>query len=184
MGRLKTLFERLLEIFVMLIMVGLTALVILAVFYRKAGASFSWYDEVAAIMLAWLTYYGAALAALKRAHIGFDGIVLAVPPAWRLIFVAVAEIFVIAFFIILAWQGWVVVQVLEGSTLISLTFVPVQLTQSVIPIGAALFILAELISLPGYWRHVRAGVHGEIPSEVGITEHAEAPGHETEEEPR
>jgi TRAP-type C4-dicarboxylate transport system permease small subunit len=169
MGRLKTLFERLLEIFVMLIMVGLTALVILAVFYRKAGASFSWYDEVAAIMLAWLTYYGAALAALKRAHIGFD---------------AVAEIFVIAFFIILAWQGWVVVQVLEGSTLISLTFVPVQLTQSVIPIGAALFILAELISLPGYWRHVRAGVHGEIPSEVGITEHAEAPGHETEEEPR
>ena len=31
--------------------------------YRKAGASLTWYDEIASILLAWVTYYGAALAA-------------------------------------------------------------------------------------------------------------------------
>ena len=45
--------------------------------------------------------------------------------------------------------------VLEGMTLVSLTSVPVQLTQSVIPIGAALFMLCEAVSLPAYWRRMR-----------------------------
>jgi hypothetical protein len=54
------------------LMVSLTTLVIVAVIYRKAGASLSFYDEVASVVLAWITYYGAALAALRRKHIGFD----------------------------------------------------------------------------------------------------------------
>ena len=37
---------------------------------------------------------------------------------------------------------------LEGAALISLSWVPAQLTQSVIPIGALLFIAAELITVP------------------------------------
>jgi TRAP-type C4-dicarboxylate transport system permease small subunit len=71
--------------------------------------------------------------------------------------VALAEVCVIGFFAVLAWTGWRVLQVLQGDRLVSLPQVPVQLTQSVIPIGAALFILCELLSLPAYWRRVRAG---------------------------
>ncbi|MBW1995630.1 MAG: TRAP transporter small permease subunit, partial [Deltaproteobacteria bacterium] len=56
-------------------MVVLTIIVILGVIYRKAGASLSWYDEVASVLLAWLTYYGAALAAITRGHIGFSGLI-------------------------------------------------------------------------------------------------------------
>jgi hypothetical protein len=37
--------------------------------------------------------------------------------------------------------------VLAGSYLVSLSWVPLSLTQSVIPIGAVVFILAELVSL-------------------------------------
>ncbi len=156
--RLSRILERLLEVVVVGLMVTLTAVVVVAVVYRKLGASLSWYDEVASIMLAWLTYYGAALAALKRSHIGFDGLVLAMPTGLRMACVAVSEACVFAFFAVLAWTGWQVLVVLEGMTLVSLTNVPVQFTQSVIPIGAALFMLCEALGLPAYWRRMRAGI--------------------------
>ena len=144
-------------------MVTLTVVVIVAVIFRKAGASLSWYDEIASILLAWITYYGSALAALRRGHIGFDGVLLALPLKWRAVAVIIAEILVISFFAIMAWAGWRILDVLEGNTLISLTWVPVQVTQSVIPIGAVLFIIAELLSIPAYWEHVKAGVSSEHP---------------------
>ena len=163
------LLETLLEWMLIILMIGLTSVVIVAVIYRKLDASLSWYDEVASILLSWVTYYGAALAALKRKHIGFDSVLLAIPMPARMIATAFAEALVFAFFILLAWAGWEVLQVLDGDTLVSLTFVPVQLTQSVIPIGALLFIICELISLPGYWRSIASGhslEHAEIDDEI------------------
>ena len=166
-GGLRTLSRLLGEILawvVIALMAILTVVVVVAVVYRKAGASLSWYDEVASILLVWITYYGAALAALKRSHIGFDSVLLALPTATRKVAVVVAEALVLFFFGLLAWAGWRVLQVLEGMSLISLTWVPVTVTQSVIPIGAALFILAELLSLPGYWRATVAGQSLEHPA--------------------
>ena len=161
--------EAALEWFIIALMVGLTIVVIVAVLFRIAGNSLSWYDEVAAIQLSWVTYYGAALAALKRRHIGFDSVILSIPMPLRMVGVAIAEILVLGFFIILAITGWQVLQVLEGDMLVSLTWVPVQFTQSVIPIGATLFVVCELISLPDYWRSCAAGIsleHAEIEEEV------------------
>jgi len=148
---LRNGFERLLEAVVMVLMVSLVVIVFLGVVYRKAGASLVWYDEVASVMLAWLTYYGAALAALKRAHIGFPGLVRAASPRWRPWLIVASETVIIGFFALLAWVGYEVLLVLEGMTLVSLTNVSVQLTQSVIPIGAALFVIAELLSIPDVW---------------------------------
>ena len=168
---LGAILARLLEIVVVALMVTLTAVVVMAVVYRKLGHSLSWYDEIASILLAWLTYYGAALAALKRAHIGFDGLLLAMPRPLRMAALVFAEICVLAFFAILAWTGWKVLVVLEGMALISLTWVPVQLTQSVIPIGAALFIVCELVSLPAHWRRIGQGVgHDAVEIEEQIRE--------------
>jgi TRAP-type C4-dicarboxylate transport system permease small subunit len=65
------------------------------------------------------------------------------------------EACVIGFFALLAWTGWQLLQVLQGLHLVSLPWVPVQLTQSVIPIGAALFIVAQLLSLPEVLRRAR-----------------------------
>lgn len=161
--------EWLLEWATILQMIALTVVVMVAVLFRLAGDSLSWYDEVAAIQLAWITYYGSALAALKRRHIGFDTVLLALPMPGRMIGVIVAEIVVIGFFLIMADAGLTVLEVLEGDRLVSLTWVPVQLTQSVIPIGAALFILCELLSLPHYWQSTAAGIsleHAEIEEEV------------------
>ncbi|MBM9596469.1 TRAP transporter small permease [Roseitranquillus sediminis] len=158
-----------LEWFLILQMIALTIVVVYAVVTRKLGASLSWYDEIAAIQLCWITYYGAALAALKRKHIGFDGFLLSLPHGLRAAGIVVAEVLVIGFFALLAWSGWQVLLILEGMNLISLTFVPVQLTQSVIPIGALLFIIASLLSLPHYWRETMAGRSFEHPEIVPET---------------
>lgn len=171
-ARLRLLFERILEAVTIFLMVSLTAVVVIAVIYRKAGASLVWYDEVASIMLAWLTYYCAALAALKRNHIGFEGIVEAVPPRLGLLFLVLSEIVVFAFFGLLAWFGLVVLHVLEGDTLVSLPQVPVRLTQSVIPVGAILFMIGEALSLPEIWWRLAAGrkLHdgpGQVPPQAG-----------------
>ena len=161
--------ETVLEWIVIVLMVALTIVVIVAVLFRLAGDSLSWYDEVAAIQLSWITYYGASLAALKRRHIGFDTVLLAIPMPARMGCLAIAEIIVLGFFVLMTWAGLKVLDVLEGEMLVSLTWVPVQLTQSVIPIGGALFVLCEVLSLPEYWRMTAAGKsleHGDIEDEV------------------
>ena len=58
------------------------------------------------------------------------------------------EVLVIGFFAVVAWAGWQVLAVIGGDTLVSLPWVPARVAQSVIPIGAVLFILAELSSVP------------------------------------
>jgi len=141
-------FELLLEAIVILLMVTLTLIVLVAVIYRKAGDSLSWYDEVASVLLAWLTYYGAALAAIHREHIGFAGVIQALRPAVRIPFVIISEIIILAFFALLAWVGFDVLVILKGDSLISLPQIPTRLTQSVIPIGALLFFIAEALAFP------------------------------------
>lgn len=164
----KTL-EALLEWVVIALMIALTVIVIVAVLFRIAGDSLSWYDEVAVVFLSWVTYYGAGLAALKRRHIGLDSVLLSLPMPMRMHAVVLAEIIIIGFFLVLAKSGLEVLEVLEGEYLVSLEWVPIQLTQSIIPIGAILFIVCELLSLPDYWKKTAAGIsleHAEIEEEV------------------
>ncbi len=166
---IKNTLQWLLEWVTIVLMIALTIIVVVSVIARLMGESFSWYDEVAAIGLAWVTYYGAALAALKRRHIGFDSVLLAIPPGLRIALALFGEFVILAFFILLAWAGMQVLEVLEGDTLVSLDWVPIQFTQSVIPIGAALFIICQLVSMPDYLRSVRDGIsleHPEINEEV------------------
>ena len=161
--------SKVLEWITILLMVALTVVVSLAVLARLGGQSFSWYDEVAAIMLAWITYYGSALAALHRRHIGFDTVLLALPRRARMAAVLIGEAIVLTFFILMARAGFQVLEVLSGDTLISLTWVPIQFTQSVIPIGAVLFAICQILSLPDYWQKCAAGIsleHAEIEEEV------------------
>jgi TRAP-type C4-dicarboxylate transport system permease small subunit len=151
----RSLLERLLEGITIILMVGLAAVVVVAIVYRTAGSALAWYDEVASVQLAWLTYYAAALAAIKRAHISVPGFVEGLKPRLRVPLVVASRVIVMGFFLLLAWQGYDVLLVLAGDTLISLPEISTQFTQSVIPIGAILFVLAELFNLPIVLREAR-----------------------------
>ncbi len=156
-GALRAAFERLMEWLVIALMLILFVEVTLGVAFRMIGRPLVWYDEVASVLLAWLTYYGAALAALKRAHIGFPGLVRNLAPNVRIGVVILAKTLTIGFFVLLAWVGWSVLEVLANDYLVSLPELSTQYVQSVIPIGAALFIIAEVLLLPDTLRDARAG---------------------------
>jgi TRAP-type C4-dicarboxylate transport system permease small subunit len=144
------------EWIVIALMLILFVEVTLGVIFRMIGRPLVWYDEIASVLLAWVTYYGAALAALKRAHIGFPGLVRSLAPRTRVWVVLLAELLTIGFFVLLAWVGWTVLAVLANDYLVSLPDVSNRYVQSVIPIGAALFVLAELLLLPDTLRDAGA----------------------------
>lgn len=148
LAALRRGFERALEWVVIALMIVLAVEVAAGVIFRYAGRALVWYDEVASVLLAWVTYYGAALAALKRSHIGVPELVRRLPPAGRVQAVLVAKACVVGFFAMLGWVGYAVLEVLASDTLVTLPGVSVAVTQSVIPVSAALFVVAELLTLP------------------------------------
>lgn len=155
LARLRYGFELLLEAIVIVLVSALTLLVICGFAFRYVGYSLSWYDETASVGLVWLTYYGSALAALKGAHIGVPGFVNAMPPRLRVGVTIFSEACVFLFFIVLAWTGVQVLIVLAGDGMVSLPWVSLQVTDSVIPIGAVLFIIAEALRLPQILKDAR-----------------------------
>lgn len=148
LATLRRAYLRVLELICFILMAALAIVVVLGVTYRYFGAALVWYDEIASVLLAWLTYYGAALAAFRGGHIAVSSLVDAMPRPLRVAVTLFAEACVIGFFVLLGWVGWSILDVLATDTLVSLPQIPVSYTQSVIPIGSALFVIAELLRLP------------------------------------
>lgn len=146
-----------LQVVTIALLIALAVVVVLAVAFRFAGASFVWYDEVASVMLAWITYYGAALAALRRRHLGFAGFQMSLGPRARLITFWFGEAVTYAVFATMAWASWYVLRVMAGETLVSLDWVSLQFTQSVVPIGCTLFVIAHGLSTPDALRRLAEG---------------------------
>jgi TRAP-type transport system small permease protein len=146
--RVRAGYERALEWLVVLLMAALAIEVTLGVVYRTFGSSLVWYDEVASILLAWLTFYGSALASVKRAHIGCPEVMALLPPPVKLAFRVLAEALTIGFFLLMGWAGYQVLGVLATDTLASLPWIRVSWVQSVVPISAFLIVAAELLTLP------------------------------------
>jgi TRAP-type C4-dicarboxylate transport system permease small subunit len=57
---------------------------------------------------------------------------------------------VVGFFLVAAWAGWKVLEALEDTYLVSLPWMSARITQSVIPIGSVIFIVAEIIAFTGW----------------------------------
>ncbi len=141
-------YEQVLEWVVIALMAALALEVTAGVVFRTLGHSLAWYDEVASILLAWLTFYGSALASAKRAHIGCPELVALLPRGPRMAARMLVEVIVIAFFLLVGWMGYTVLGVLDTDHLVSLPAISVAWIQSVVPISAALIIIAELLNLP------------------------------------
>ena len=141
-------YERALEWLTVFLMAALAVEVTIGVIFRTAGYSLVWYDEFAAILLAWLTFYGSALASVKRAHIGCPEVMAMLPSKPKFVFRLIAEMLTIGFFLLMGWMGYQVLAVLDTDYLITMPSIPVSWVQSVVPISAVLIVAAELITLP------------------------------------
>jgi TRAP-type transport system small permease protein len=145
-ARFRSHYGTLLEWLVATLMVVLAAEVTLGVLFRSFGHALSWYDEVASVLLAWLTFYGSALASVRRAHIGCPEVVDMLSwPAKRKVAIIV-QILVIAFFVLLGVMGTRIMPMLASDTLVSVA-IPMNFVLSVIPISSLLIVIAEVTYL-------------------------------------
>lgn len=153
LDRFRQRYGLVLEWVVMFLMVALAVEVTLGIVFRTLGQSLVWYDEVASVLLAWLTFYGSALASVKRGHIGCPEVVDQLPPQARRWVNIFSQVLVLAFFALLGWVGLSILPILATDALVSLPWVPMSFVQSVIPVSAALIILAESLNLVDLLRH-------------------------------
>jgi TRAP-type transport system small permease protein len=150
-------YERFLEWIVIVLMTALAVEVTAGVVFRYSGYSLVWYDEVATILLAWVTFYGSALAVLKHAHMGVPEIVRMMPPVARVLVTLFAQLCTIAFYALLAWTGYTILEILVDDHLVSLPGVSVAVPNSVIPISATLMIIAQVLVFPEVLAEARRG---------------------------
>ena len=117
----------------------------MGVFFRYVfGSSLAWYDEFASYLLVWLTFYGAVAASYHGRHIGFDMVVNRFMPNTRRMVEVIAELFVLAFQIVLFYYGWLLTQKMGDETAVSLPWVKMGWVYSVLPITGGLMLLISL----------------------------------------
>jgi TRAP-type C4-dicarboxylate transport system permease small subunit len=139
-------YERLLEWIAILLMAALAVEVTAGVAFRYSGYSLVWYDEVATILLV-----------LKHGHMGVPEIVRMLPQGLRVATTVAAQLFTVGFYVLLAWTGYTILEILASDRLVSLPAVSVAYAQSVIPISAVLIIIAQLLVFPEVLEEARRG---------------------------
>lgn len=147
-GRLFRWLMVLVDTWVMALLIAMTLLVTVAVFYRYVlEASLIWYDEFASYLLVWLTFYGGVAAAYHRRHIAFETLVERLRPGARRGAAIAAEVCVLLFQGILVYYGWVLARAIWAETAVSLEWVRMGWIYSVLPISGGLMLLIGLVDL-------------------------------------
>lgn len=132
------------------LLAAMVVVVSLGVFYRYVlDAALVWYDEFASYLLVWLTFVGAVAVSRRRRHISFELVVERSAPAVRRALEVIAELFVLAFQLLLVVYGWTLVQRMGDETAVSLLWVRMGWIYAVLPATGALMALVSLHRLAG-----------------------------------
>jgi TRAP-type C4-dicarboxylate transport system permease small subunit len=147
MHRFREVYGNVLEFLVSALIVIMAVEVTLGVVFRTIGYSLVWYDEVASVLLAWVTFYGSALASVRRAHISCPELVNLLPPPLKKAANIFSQLLVIAFFGLIGWIGASILPIIAGDSLVSLPQISMGVVQSVIPVSAFLILISEIMHL-------------------------------------
>ena len=135
-------------------MVVLCLDVFLGVFSRYVIArTFTWYDEIARLLFAWIVFLGAAVGVRRSAHFRLHLLVDRFPPGIRRAVHVLGVLVVMGFGVLLIQQGWKLVELgqFQRTPVMGLSK---QYVYASVPAGGALIIL---YSLPLIWRALRGG---------------------------
>lgn len=162
MPRIARALDIALQALALTLLITLAVVVLMGVVWRYSGASLIWYDEVASLLLAWLTFVGAALAALRNAHLNFTALLLVMPAPVRMALFALVEAIFVATFAAIAWAGWSLLAFFGDETLTTLRWFPRAVAQGVLPVAAVVTIVARLLTLAERWADMRRGLDPEF----------------------
>jgi C4-dicarboxylate transporter, DctQ subunit len=130
-----------------------TLLVLIQVFARYVlNQSIFWSEEIVRYGLIWSVMLGTGLCTYREAHLRIELLELVLGPRGRFVLAILCDLLLLAFAVILCWQGIVLIQrTLMQSTAVA--GLPMWVVYSAMPIGAVL----EILFLLARWYRRRAG---------------------------
>lgn len=141
LGRAYRLLIRAVEAILIALIVALSVVVPVGVFYRYVlNAALSWTDEIGGTLLVWITFLGAVVALDRGTHLDMDLFAARVSPRVRAILRAITDLALAVLLAVVLVNGWAITSRLMGQTMVS-TPLPRGLIQSVMPLSAALMLL-------------------------------------------
>ena len=111
-------------------------------------------DEVPGLLLVWIAFLGAYLAYRRGGHIAFDLVVERLPRLARRLVVVLTDITIVAFLVLLFLQSLRMIRV-DGETEIETAEIAQGWFMTIIPLSAALLILALVLDAVDRWRDAR-----------------------------
>jgi len=144
--------DRLLDYLVFLILLAMAASMILNVFCRFVlQFSLSWADELAQILLVWLTFLGAAIGVREKAHYAFEYLTGRLSDRRRRYFLLLSHVLTtLAILVLLYWSGqvaWGIRHWIMPATEISRAWV-----YGACPAGAILMLLYSTANIVTVWQ--------------------------------
>jgi len=107
MRRLESIVTRLIESLLVILLATMVIMVFGNVVLRygfNSGLVFS--EEVSRFVFMWLTFFGALLAMMHRAHLGMNSVIAALPVAGQRVMRFVSDLIMLGCCLLLAWGTW------------------------------------------------------------------------------
>jgi TRAP-type C4-dicarboxylate transport system permease small subunit len=131
---------RIMDLFCMLILGVLVAVVFINVVFRYfLQLPIAWSAELAQILLVWLTFIGSVAAIRRNRHLKIEDLLNRVPPAARRPVYRAINGIVSAFFVIMIWNGFRMTASVAGQTTDALQWSTAVL-YAAIPLGFLLML--------------------------------------------
>lgn len=142
---MKKKLDRVVDSFLGILVLGMTAVVSISVFYRYVlNHPLSWSEEVTRLMIVWLSFVGAYAAMRENKHIGFDLLVASFPDWLKRLTALFGQVLIAVFLVVVVWEGFIFSYEFLGVTM-PYTNIPIGwFYYSVFPVSGIL-MLAQMI---------------------------------------
>ncbi|MGI6034464.1 MAG: TRAP transporter small permease [Limnochordia bacterium] len=137
-----------LEHFCVGMIILLQTVVFLGVVFRYGlNKPLVWVDELASIIMVYITFIGSAVAVKYNQHMRMTVLDMILSPTSLSRWQRIVDIFSLVFLGFLAWVGWRMVGFV-GGTMTDILRIPVSVVYLAIPLGLALMVFYMLIGTP------------------------------------
>lgn len=105
---MKQKLDRAVDFFLAMLVIGMTIVVGVSVFYRYVlNQPLSWSEEITRLMVVWLSFVGAYMAMRENKHIGFDLFVKYFSPGPRKAVALGGQALIAIFLVVVVWEGFI-----------------------------------------------------------------------------
>ena len=146
---MKRLLDHAVDAFLAALLLGMTLVVAIQVFFRYVvNSPLAWPEETARIMIVWLSFVGAYMAMRENKHIGFGLLVERLPAAGQAVVEIAAKLCMILFLLVMTVEGFAFAAKYADVPMPYTDVSTGLVVYSVFPVSGALMLLQSLLDLP------------------------------------